>query len=103
MAPISNPTSFSGVRLATSALAISVFGKAPRMAKTFLITGVSSGFGRALAEAALRDGHTVAGTVRKEGDRADFEKLGALSNVHGVILDVTGTARIGPVVADIEN
>src|ERR1700761_727705 len=73
------------------------------MAKTFLITGVSSGFGRALAEAALRDGHTVAGTVRKPGDKETFEKLGAPSNVHGVILDVTDTARIGPVVADIEN
>jgi NAD(P)-dependent dehydrogenase (short-subunit alcohol dehydrogenase family) len=73
------------------------------MAKTFLITGVSSGFGRALAEAALRGGHTVVGTVRKSADKEAFEKLGAPSNVHGVILDVTDTARIGPVVADIES
>src|ERR1700750_474252 len=100
MAPISNPTSFSGVRLATSALAISVFGKAPRMAKTFLITGVSSGFGRALAQAALRDGHTVAGTVRKEGDRADFERLGR--GARAVILDVTDTNQIAPAIAAIE-
>jgi NAD(P)-dependent dehydrogenase (short-subunit alcohol dehydrogenase family) len=73
------------------------------MAKTFLITGVSSGFGRALSEAALRDGHTVVGTVRKPSDKETFEQLGAPSNVHGVILDVTDTARIGPVVADIES
>jgi NAD(P)-dependent dehydrogenase (short-subunit alcohol dehydrogenase family) len=69
-------------------------------AKTFLITGVSSGFGRALAEAALRDGHTVAGTVRKQGDRTDFEKLGP--GAHAVILDVTDTAKIAPAIAAIE-
>jgi NAD(P)-dependent dehydrogenase (short-subunit alcohol dehydrogenase family) len=70
------------------------------MAKTFLITGVSSGFGRALAEAALRDGHTVAGTVRKERDQADFERLGR--GAHAVILDVTDTAEIAPAIAAIE-
>ena len=46
------------------------------MPKTFLITGVSSGFGRALAEAALSDGHTVVGTVRNENDKQKFEALG---------------------------
>jgi NAD(P)-dependent dehydrogenase (short-subunit alcohol dehydrogenase family) len=62
--------------------------KASIMAKTFLITGVSSGFGRALAEAALSDGHTVIGTVGKPA--------------HAVILDVTATAAIAPAVAAIE-
>jgi NAD(P)-dependent dehydrogenase (short-subunit alcohol dehydrogenase family) len=70
------------------------------MAKTFLITGVSSGFGRALAEAALRDGHTVAGTVRKESDKRNFEKLGQGS--HALILDVTATEQIAPAIAEIE-
>jgi NAD(P)-dependent dehydrogenase (short-subunit alcohol dehydrogenase family) len=70
------------------------------MAKTFLVTGVSSGFGRALAEAALRDGHTVAGTVRKESDRADFKKLGP--GAHAAILDVTNTGQIAPAIAAIE-
>ena len=69
-------------------------------AKTFLITGVSSGFGRALAEAALRDGHAVVGTVRNSGDKEKFEALGKAAR--GVILDVTDTARIAPVVAEIE-
>ena len=32
--------------------------------KTFLITGVSSGLGRAFASAALEAGHVVIGTVR---------------------------------------
>lgn len=70
-------------------------------AKTFLITGVSSGFGRALAETALRDGHAVVGTVRNSGDKEKFEALGKAAR--GVILDVTDTARIAPVVAEIED
>jgi NAD(P)-dependent dehydrogenase (short-subunit alcohol dehydrogenase family) len=71
------------------------------MAKTFLITGVSSGFGRALAEAAVREGHTVAGTVRKDGDKADFEKLGP--RAHALLLDVTDTPAIAPAVAAVES
>ncbi|KWV50198.1 short-chain dehydrogenase [Bradyrhizobium macuxiense] len=71
------------------------------MAKTFLITGVSSGFGRALAEAALSDGHTVVGTVRSENDKQKFEALG--KGVHAVILDVTNTEAIAPAIADVEN
>jgi NAD(P)-dependent dehydrogenase (short-subunit alcohol dehydrogenase family) len=70
------------------------------MAKTFLITGVSSGFGRALAEAALQDGHRAAGTVRNEADKNKFEALGR--GAHAPILDVTNTARIAPVIAEIE-
>jgi len=70
------------------------------MAKTFLITGVSSGFGRALAEAALNDGHRVAGTVRNEADRKKFEAIGG--GAQALILDVTDTAKIAPAVADIE-
>ena len=33
--------------------------------RTWLITGVSTGLGRALAEAALRRGEVVIGTLRK--------------------------------------
>jgi len=71
------------------------------MAKTFLITGVSSGFGRALAEAALRDGHSVAGTVRNDADKQRFEALGA--GAHALILDVTHTKAIAPAVAEVES
>jgi NAD(P)-dependent dehydrogenase (short-subunit alcohol dehydrogenase family) len=70
------------------------------MAKLFLITGVSSGFGRALGEAAIVDGNIVVGTVRKEADKVEFEKLG--KNAHGRILDVTETSRVVPTVAEIE-
>jgi len=44
-------------------------------AKTFLITGVSSGFGLAFAEAALNDGHTVIGTVRNDDARERLQAL----------------------------
>jgi NAD(P)-dependent dehydrogenase (short-subunit alcohol dehydrogenase family) len=76
-------------------------GKAPPMAKTFLVTGVSSGFGRALAEAALSDGHTVAGTVRNDADKRTFEALGR--GAHALLLDVTDTDAIAPAVADVES
>ena len=58
------------------------------MRKTWLITGVSTGLGRAFAEAALGRGDVVFGTVRKESDRASFEALGD-GDAHALILDVT--------------
>ncbi|MDR8073797.1 oxidoreductase [Burkholderia cenocepacia] len=66
-----------------------------------LITGVSSGFGRALAQEALAAGHTVVGTVRSAQAARDFEALSAQAAVARV-LDVTDFARIDGVVADIE-
>jgi NAD(P)-dependent dehydrogenase (short-subunit alcohol dehydrogenase family) len=70
------------------------------MAKLFLITGVSSGFGRALGEVAICEGNVVVGTVRKEADKVEFERLG--KNAHGRILDVTETSRVAPSIAEIE-
>ena len=43
--------------------------------KTFLITGVSSGLGRAFAIAALGQGHRVIGTVRENAEVTRFEAL----------------------------
>ncbi len=69
--------------------------------KTLLITGVSSGFGRALAEEALAAGHRVMGTVRSEQARNAFEALAPGRSV-GRVLDVTDFDAIEGVVADIE-
>ncbi|HHY6929985.1 TPA: oxidoreductase [Burkholderia ambifaria] len=66
-----------------------------------LITGVSSGFGRALAQEALAAGHTVVGTVRSEAARQAFEALSPHAAI-GRVLDVTDFERIDGVVADIE-
>ena len=41
--------------------------------KVFFITGVSTGFGRAISEEALAAGHRVVGTLRKEEERAAFD------------------------------
>lgn len=69
--------------------------------KIFLITGVSSGFGRALAQEALAAGHHVVGTVRSEQARQDFEALAPTGAV-GRVLDVTDFEAIDGVVAEVE-
>lgn len=70
-------------------------------AKTFFITGVSTGFGRALSEAAIADGHRVVGTLRDEAARKEFDGL-APGRSFGRLLDVTSTEAIAPVVAEVE-
>jgi NAD(P)-dependent dehydrogenase (short-subunit alcohol dehydrogenase family) len=69
--------------------------------RIWFITGVSSGFGRAIAEAALAVGDTVAGSLRRAEDRAAFEAL-APGRAFGVLLDVTQEAAIPSAVAHIE-
>jgi NAD(P)-dependent dehydrogenase (short-subunit alcohol dehydrogenase family) len=69
--------------------------------KTLLITGVSSGFGRALAQEALAVGHKVVGTVRSVQAKRDFESLCA-NAAWGRVLDVTDFDAIDGVVAEIE-
>lgn len=63
----------------------------------WLITGVSSGFGRELAQAALARGDVVVGTLRKADQVAAFEAL-APGRAHALVLDVTDSANIAPVV-----
>lgn len=69
--------------------------------KTFFITGVSSGLGRAIAQAALADGHRVVGTLRSETERAEFSALSP-GRSFGKLLDVTDTAAIAPAVEQVE-
>ena len=65
--------------------------------KTILITGVSSGFGQALADTALTAGHRVIGTVRREADARAFEKH-ASGRAHACQLHLTDSAAIAQVV-----
>ena len=69
--------------------------------RLILITGVSSGFGRALAQQALQAGHRVVGTVRNDEARVAFEAL-APGRAFGRLLDVTDADAIDALVADIE-
>lgn len=71
------------------------------MTKTILITGVSSGLGKAMAQAALDLGHTVVGTVRRGADGDPFESL-APGRAHARILELTDTAAIAPLVQGVE-
>jgi len=69
--------------------------------KIILITGVSSGFGHALARAALAAGHRVVGTVRSADAKSAFETLDA-TRAFGRLLDVTDFNAIDGVVAEVE-
>ena len=71
-------------------------------AKTILITGVSSGMGRALAQEALAAGHRVVGTVRNREAQQAFEALKA-QRAFGRLLDVTNFEHIDEVVEEIES
>ncbi len=69
--------------------------------KTLFITGVSSGFGQALAREALLSGHRVVGTVRSMAAAREFEALDP-AKAHAYVLDVTDTTSIDTLVADVE-
>jgi len=72
------------------------------VSRLLLITGVSSGFGRALAQQALLAGHRVVGTVRSETVRQQFEAL-APGRAFGRLLDVTDAGAIDALITDIES
>ena len=63
--------------------------------KTWLITGVSRGFGQALAQAALNRGDTVIGTIR--GGAADLNATSGKLNL--LYLDIADREAIKPLVA----
>src|SRR5882757_346648 len=58
------------------------------MVRTWFITGVGSGLGKALAVAALGQGDKVAGTLRDESARVAFEAL-APGRAFGYRLDLS--------------
>jgi NAD(P)-dependent dehydrogenase (short-subunit alcohol dehydrogenase family) len=68
--------------------------------KTFFITGANSGFGLAIASAAIHAGHTVIGTVRSETARASLSE--ALPAIKTVLCDVTEFERVPLVVKRAE-
>jgi NAD(P)-dependent dehydrogenase (short-subunit alcohol dehydrogenase family) len=68
--------------------------------KTFFITGSNSGFGLAIASAAVQAGHTVIGTVRSQASRTALAKT--LPALRPVLCDVTEFDRIDDVVGNAE-
>jgi NAD(P)-dependent dehydrogenase (short-subunit alcohol dehydrogenase family) len=65
--------------------------------RVWLITGASSGFGRAIADAVLARGDSVVATARRTDALAD---LGADGRVHAVALDVTDATQRDAAVAE---
>ena len=72
------------------------------MSKIFLITGVSSGLGRAFAVAALEAGHRVVGTVRDPNQIPAFEALSPGRAV-AMRLDVTDDEEVLATVQAVED
>ncbi|MBB3910922.1 oxidoreductase [Sphingomonas desiccabilis] len=73
----------------------------PGFPRIFLISGVSSGLGRAFAYAALSAGHQVIGTVRRVQDADQFAAL-APGRAHPLVLDVTDYEAVPSTVASAE-
>jgi len=69
--------------------------------KIFLITGVSSGLGKAFAAGALAAGHHVIGTLRNEEAASAFS-MQAPGRAHAIVIDVTDFGAIPSAVAKAE-
>jgi NAD(P)-dependent dehydrogenase (short-subunit alcohol dehydrogenase family) len=65
--------------------------------RRWLITGVSSGLGRALAEQLLDRGDTVIGTLRRPDQAEEFDNLARGRSI-GLVLDVTDESAVSTLV-----
>ena len=73
----------------------------PPSPRLFLITGVSTGLGRAFAQETLAAGHRVIGTVRTPDALRDFEAL-APGRALGRIVELRDTRALAPLVQELE-
>ena len=69
--------------------------------RVWLVTGTSSGFGRAIARAALSRGDTVVGTARRAGRLDDLIREAPEDKAHALSLDLTDTKGIQRVVEQV--
>src|SRR6185312_3327751 len=67
------------------------------MSRIWFVTGASSGFGRAITEAALAEGETVVAAVRRPEALDDLVAAHA-DLIDPIALDVTDPAAVGPAV-----
>lgn len=95
------------VRYVLAVLILCVCQAAPLLAdehtqqqQAVLITGASTGLGRAMAELMAAEGHFVYAGARKDSDMAE---LNAIENIQAVRLDVTDQAQIDAAVKAISD
>jgi len=69
--------------------------------RVWLVTGASSGFGRAIARAALSRGDTVVGTARRAERLDDLIREAPEGKAHALSLDLTDTEGIGRAVEEV--
>lgn len=69
-------------------------------AKVWLVTGASSGFGRAIAQAAVAAGDTVIGTARRI-EALDDLVAAYPDRAEAISMDVTDGERVDAVAADV--
>ncbi|HYA49437.1 MAG TPA: SDR family NAD(P)-dependent oxidoreductase, partial [Burkholderiales bacterium] len=79
----------------------SVTGKPPAEGSAVLITGCSSGIGRAAALALAEGGFTVFATVRKEPDAAALRGLGLAGLVPVCPLDLADRQQVARAAATV--
>lgn len=84
--------------LAVAQQPTTVVAEVPSEQKAVLITGASTGLGRAMAELIASKGHFVYAGARKDRDIAE---LNAIENIQAVRLDVTDQAQIDAAVKTI--
>ncbi len=70
--------------------------------KIWVITGVSSGFGKHLAQEAAKLGNTVIGTVRKTEQLTEVDNL-VTGKTFGYLLDVNNHAQVTEVIHQVLN
>lgn len=70
------------------------------MAKTWFITGISSGLGQALAEEVMAKGDYVIGTLRKS-DQVDAYNEKYKGRAEAVLADITDFKRMGELISNV--
>jgi short-subunit dehydrogenase len=71
-----------------------------KKSKTWLISGVSGGFGACLVEAVIKSGDFVIGTLRQEEQVKNFNQKYE-GKAQGILLDVTDEKQISSVIKEI--
>jgi len=71
------------------------------MKRNWLITGISSGLGKAMAEAVMKSGDFVIGTFRSQSQVDDFNRINSEKG-YALKLDISNVEKIDEVISSLE-